>query len=256
MKIISWNINGIRACYKKGLDNFLSDQMADIFCLQEIKAFKEQFPSELLTQYPYHYIYSAKKAGYSGVSIISKKKPLKITYGIGIKEFDDEGRVLIAEYNDFVLLNCYFPNGQRDHARVAFKLKFSDKVLLKCKKIMSQTKKPVIVCGDFNTAHSAIDLANPKTNTKTTGFLPHERAWIDKFIASGFTDTFRTLHPSLLHQYTWWTYRGDCRERNIGWRIDYFFVSQKLVSKIKESYHLPSIVGSDHCPVVLNLNLS
>lgn len=253
MKIVSWNINGIRACYKKGLQLFLTQEDPDIVCFQEIKAQANQFPNELLTQYPYHTIFPAEKKGYSGVAIFSKHKPINITFGIDDKIYDVEGRVLIVEFKSFLLFNCYFPNGQRDHARVPYKLQFSDAVVKKISKLTKKHHKPAIICGDFNTAHQEIDLANPKANSKTTGFLPIERTWLDQFMNKGFVDTFRFLHPTLTGQYTWWTYRGDCRERNIGWRIDYFFVSKNFISKILKSYHLPHVSGSDHCPIVLEI---
>ena len=253
MKIVSWNINGIRACYQKGLLDFLDKENADIVCLQEIKASADQFPKEILSKHPLHFIYPADKKGYSGVALFSKTAPLKIDYGLNIPDIDSEGRVIIAEYEHFILFNCYFPNGQRDHARVPYKLAFSDKILKKALQLKKNKNKKIIICGDVNTAHQEIDLANPKSNVKTTGFLPIERAWMDKFVSFGFIDCFRHLNPNIPHHYTWWTYRGDCRERNIGWRIDYFFMTKDFLPTLKKCYHLPEVLGSDHCPVVLIL---
>lgn len=253
MKIVTWNINGIRASYTKGAKEFLHFDNADVFCLQEIKANADQFPEGLLQDFPYHYIHSAQKKGYSGVAILSKIKPLSITYGLDEKKFDDEGRVLIAEYKNYFLMNCYFPNGQRDHGRVPYKLAFSNKVLTTAQKLIKKYHKPIVICGDYNTAHQEIDLANPKSNSKTTGFLPIERQWMDKFVKLGFVDCFRHLHPEEIGAYSWWTYRGDCRARNIGWRIDYFFVSKLLEKNIQKCVHLDNVFGSDHCPVQLEL---
>jgi exodeoxyribonuclease-3 len=251
MKIVSWNVNGIRACHNKGFIDYLNKEKADIVCLQEIKALEEQFPDEVMERPEHLYIHSAQKKGYSGVAIFSKTEPLNVWEGLGIEEFDSEGRCLIAEYDNFILFNCYFPNGQRDHNRVPYKLAFSDAVMEEGLKLKQKLKKEVIICGDYNTAHKEIDLANPKTNTKSTGFLPNERAWIDKFIENGFTDTFRLFTPDENGHYTWWTYRNNCREKNVGWRIDYFFVTDSMKDRIKKSYHRPEVLGSDHCPLVL-----
>jgi exodeoxyribonuclease III len=253
MKIISWNVNGVRACYQKGLTAYLDREQADVVCLQEIKAEEDQFPEELINRPEYFYINPAQKKGYSGVALICKKDPLNVWEGLGPEEFDSEGRVLIAEFDDFFLFNCYFPNGQRDLNRVPYKLAFSDKVMEEALRLKKQMNKEVVICGDYNTAHKEIDLANPKTNTNTTGFLPNERAWIDKFISRGFVDAFRVFTPEDNGHYTWWTYRGDCRERNIGWRIDYFFVTNNLKNKIKRCIHQPEVLGSDHCPIVLEI---
>lgn len=251
MKIISWNVNGIRSVFKKGLLEWIARESPDILCLQEIKADLEQFPEDLLKHEHYQLLCSsAVKKGYSGVATFSRQKILD-TKKIEKEEYDSEGRVLIHEYSDFFLVNCYFPNGQRDHNRVPFKLAFCDHILDRIN-ILKQ-KKPVIITGDFNTAHSEIDLANPKTNQKTTGFLPIERAWMDKFIAAGWVDIYRHLHPGETGKYTWWSNRPGCREKNIGWRLDYFFVSPDLVSKIVSAEILSDIKGSDHCPIVLTL---
>jgi exodeoxyribonuclease III len=254
MKIVSWNVNGIRAVFNKGLLDYLDQEKADVICLQEIKALADQFPDELMQRKEYFYIHPAQKKGYSGVAIISKSEPLNVWEGLGLEEYDCEGRVLIAEFSDFILFNCYFPNGQRDLGRVPYKLAFSDKVMEEALRLKKQKKKEIIICGDYNTAHKEEDLANPKSNVGTTGFLPIERAWLDKFSLAGFVDAFRFFIPEGNGHYTWWTYRGDCRTRNIGWRIDYFFVSEALKTKLKSCYHRPEVLGSDHCPVVLELS--
>ncbi len=251
MKILSWNVNGIRACHKKGFIESVKSTKADIICLQEIKALSEQFPEDLEDHFDHMYIFSAEKKGYSGVAIFTNQEPLNVWEGIGIEEFDREGRAIIAEYDDFILYNCYFPNGQRDHNRVPYKLAFSNAVAEHALELKKELKKEVIICGDYNTAHHAIDLANPKTNKKTTGFLPIEREWMDNFIEMGFVDQFREFTPEENGHYTWWTYRGDCRQRNIGWRIDYFFTTKELSERVTSCEHYPEILGSDHCPIAL-----
>ena len=254
MKIVSWNVNGIRACVNKGFIDFLNNEKADVVCLQEIKALEEQFPEELMERSEHFYIHSAEKKGYSGVCIISKKEPINVWEGLGIEEFDREGRCLIAEFDKFILFNCYFPNGQRDHGRVPYKLAFSDAVMDEALSLRKKYKKEVIICGDYNTAHTAMDLANPKSNKNSTGFLPNERAWMDKFFEAGFVDTFRHFTPMVENgHYTWWTYRSNCREKNVGWRIDYFCVTKELLPKVKKSYHLPDVLGSDHCPLAIEI---
>ena len=249
MKLISWNVNGIRAVYKKGLAEWITKESPDILCLQETKADFDQFPSELTTLSGYQISHSsAVKKGYSGVSTFTREKILD-TKKFEKDLYDCEGRVLIHELADFFLLNCYFPNGSRDHSRVPYKMQFCEDILIKINEL--EKIKPVIITGDFNTAHTEIDLANPKTNTKTTGFLPLERAWMDRFVAAGWVDIFRHLNPGKTGAYTWWSNRPTVRERNIGWRIDYFFVSPKLVGKVKRADILPAVMGSDHCPVLL-----
>ena len=251
MKLISWNVNGIRAVYKKGFLEWFTKESPDILCLQEIKADLEQFPAEIIEKKDYEIFHSsAEKKGYSGVATFSREKFLD-TKKFEKKIYDDEGRVLIHDHKDFFLLNCYFPNGSRDHSRVPFKMSFCDDVLLKINKL--QEIKPVIITGDFNTAHTEIDLANPKTNTKTTGFLPLEREWMNKFTSQGWVDIYRHLNPGKTGAYTWWSNRPTVRERNIGWRIDYFFVSPGLMKRVKGADILPAVMGSDHCPIVLEL---
>ena len=251
MKIISWNVNGIRAVYKKGFPEWFAKESPDILCLQEIKASSDQFPSELKENCDYEIFYSsALKKGYSGVATFSREKILD-TKKCEKELYDDEGRVLVHELKDFFLLNVYFPNGSRDHHRVPFKMKFCEDILQKINQL--EKTKPVIITGDFNTAHTEIDLANPKTNTKTTGFLPLEREWIDKLVQDGWIDIFRHLHPDERGAYTWWSPRPTVRERNNGWRIDYFFISPKLLKKIKRAEILPHVKGSDHCPILLEI---
>jgi exodeoxyribonuclease-3 len=252
--LVSWNVNGIRACVNKGFLEWMDSESPDILCLQEIKALEEQFPKEVLELPGYHkYINPAEKKGYSGVAVFSKEKPAKVLTGVGIEKFDAEGRTLILEFKSFVLINCYFPNGQRDHNRVPFKLEFYERVLEIFNEYESLGKK-VIITGDFNTAHKEIDLANPKGNKKSTGFLENERVWIDKYLAAGMIDCLREFEPETAGIYSWWTYRSNCRERNIGWRIDYFMASTMLKKKLNDCYHLPLVLGSDHCPIKLELN--
>ena len=252
MKLISWNVNGIRAVYKKGFPEWFAKELPDILCLQETKASFDQFPIEL-TKIPNYQIFdsSSVKKGYSGVATFSREKILD-TKKSEKEVYDCEGRVLVHELKDFFLVNCYFPNGSRDHSRVPYKLQFCDDILKIINKL--QEKKPVVITGDFNTAHKEIDLANPKTNIKTTGFLPIERAWMDKFVSEGWIDIYRHLNPEKTGAYTWWSNRPTVRERNIGWRIDYFFISQSLLKHVKRVDILPNIKGSDHCPVLLELD--
>jgi exodeoxyribonuclease III len=251
MKLISWNVNGIRSVYNKGFVEWFTRESPDILCLQETKAWPEQFPVQLA---PDDYLVvhsSAQKKGYSGVSTFSREKILDTT-NIGKEVYDREGRVLIHELEHFFLLNCYFPNGQRDHNRVPFKLEFCDFVLERLHQL--RKKKPVVITGDFNTAHKEIDIANPKSNQKTTGFLPIERAWMDKFTEHGWIDTFRYFHPDTTEAYTWWSQLNpSVRERNIGWRLDYFFISSELIPHLKRAEILPEVRGSDHCPVLIEL---
>lgn len=249
---MSWNVNGIRSCTRKGLKEWILQYSPDVLCIQETKAQRDQFPPELLQDLPYYlYTSSAQKKGYSGVCVFSKKEPIEIVEGLGEVQFDSEGRTLTLEYKDFYLINSYYPNGQRDHGRVDFKLSYSEAVLSKARHL--RKKKPVILCGDFNTAHSEIDLSNPKGNKNTTGFLPKERAWLDRLISYDFIDIHRKRNLSLEGEYTWWTFRNNCRERNIGWRIDYFFIDKTLESQVLSTQTLQNVLGSDHCPISLKL---
>ena len=253
MKILSWNINGLRAVIrKKNLEDVLNLDY-DVYCFQETKINQETLPKDLETKYNFNksWSFSDIKKGYSGVSNWSKNEPLN-TKNFNIKKFDQEGRILVQEYENFYLINGYFPNGQGTHIRVPYKLEFSYKVLELAKKL--EKKKGVIICGDINTAHTEIDLSNPKSNKNTTGFLPIERKFIDDLINDGFIDCFRYLNPNKKEQYSWWSYRTAARKRNVGWRIDYFFISEKLKDKLVDCYYLDEILGSDHCPIVLELD--
>lgn len=264
IKLASWNVNGIRAAFPKGLEAYLEESRPNILCLQEIKA-QENQTTELLDAVRKKYycvFHSAKRAGYSGVMTFIDRGlmeyfggKIKIENGIGDDLYDDEGRMQIITTPEFILLGGYYPNGQRDHSRVDYKLAFSEKVLQKALKLSSTTSLPVYLCGDFNTAHREIDLKNPKSNINTTGFLPHERAFIDSMIERGFFDLFRESYPNKTEAYTWWTYRGDCRERNIGWRLDYFFGNQKGREKLISTTLRTEIKGSDHCPVEIEIKL-
>lgn len=249
MTLLSWNVNGIRAAAKKGFVGQVKELQPDIICLQEIKAKIEQLPPELLEIEGYRaYFYPAERPGYSGVAIYSRSEPEAVCYGIGDERYDREGRVLILDFPDFRLLNAYFPNGGSSQERLDYKMDFCEEILQYAK----SQDKPLLICGDVNTAHEEIDLARPKENVKNSGFMPHEREWIDRFLAAGFIDTFRLLHPDEV-AYSWWDMKTRARERNIGWRIDYFLASQSLQEKISDAYILPDIMGSDHCPIGLKL---
>ena len=253
MKLISWNVNGLRAVLRNGFLQALEQMAPDILCLQEIKLQEEQIPQEIkdLSEYRSHWHFARKK-GYSGVATLTRLQPKTVRQGLGIEKFDAEGRVLVTEFEPFVLFNIYFPNGQRDHGRVAYKLEFYAE-LLKIVNALRDQGKRVIITGDFNTAHREIDLKNPKSNQNTSGFLPEERAWIDRYLQNGWIDTFRHFHPDLADQYTWWSYRFNARKRNIGWRIDYFMVSENVLPHLRDAFILPAIHGSDHCPVGIEL---
>lgn len=252
MKLISFNVNGIRAIEKKGLFEWLEQESPDIFAVQETKAHPDQLTDKILKPQGYMSFWSAaEKKGYSGVAIYTKKEPKHVTAGLGIKEFDDEGRVLIADYGDFTLFNIYYPNGGAGNKRVPFKMKFYHAFLENIEELRKKGK-PLIICGDVNTAHTEIDLARPKENAKNTGFLPEEREWVSKFIKCGYVDTFRHFTSEPGH-YTWWDYKTGARARDIGWRIDYFFVTQDLLPRLKRAFILKDVPGSDHCPVGIEL---
>lgn len=256
MKIISWNTNGLRATYKQGnFDPLFAGYDPDILCLQETKATPEQLPEAVREVFGYDAFFSwpEVKKGYSGVAIYTKKKPLKVTLGIGLAGLDDEGRAITAEYENFYLITCYFPNGGGGPERLDYKLRFYDQFLTYIETL--KKKKPVIFCGDVNTAHNEIDLARPKENVMNTGFLPIERAWIDKLVAKGWIDTFRLLYPDQKDTYTYWDQKTASRERNVGWRIDYFFVSGDLQEKVSDLLTLKDYYGSDHCPILLDITL-
>ncbi len=252
MRIISWNVNGIRAAQKKGFLDWLAKESPDIVGVQETKAHPDQLDMELLNPPGYHvYWNSAEKKGYSGVAVFTKVRPLEVKREIGLSKFDSEGRVILTEFPDFVFINIYFPNGGRGPERVQYKLEFYDEILKLTEKLKKQGKK-VIISGDYNTAHQPIDLARPKENEKTSGFLPEERAWLDKWIKHGQVDIFRKFNQSP-EQYTWWDMKSFARERNIGWRIDYHFITENLVSRVKNAAIHMDVEGSDHCPVSLEL---
>lgn len=250
MKMISWNVNGLRAVVKKGFKEFFEAADADIFCLQEIKLQQGQIEMDL----PGYHLYwnYAEKKGYSGTAIFSKYEPLSVRYGIDHANHESEGRAITLEFEDFYLVNVYTPNSQHGLLRLDFRLEWEEAVLDYVKGLDS--RKPVILCGDLNVAHQEIDLKNPKANLKNSGFTPEERGKMTEFLASGFTDSFRYFHPDLSGAYTWWSYRTNCRPRNIGWRIDYFIVSDRLAPEMKQAKIHKDILGSDHCPIELELN--
>ena len=249
MKLISWNVNGIRACVNKGFIEFFKDIKADIFCIQETKCQPDQI--ELEFDGYKSYWNSAERKGYSGTAIFTKKKPIAVTRGIGIEEHDKEGRILTLEFKDFYLVNNYTPNAKRGLERLDYRQIWEDEIrkyLLKLNK-----KKPVIMCGDLNVAHKEIDLKNPKSNRGNAGFTDEEREKMTQLLKAGFTDSFRYLYPDKENAYSWWSYMGRAREKNVGWRIDYFIVSNDMKHKIKEATIYPQIMGSDHCPVGLEI---
>jgi len=250
MKIISWNVNGIRAVKQKGFEEFLKKENPDAICLQEIKATKEQ--AELELENYFQYWNSAEKKGYSGTAIFTKIKPSAVIYGIGIEEHDNEGRVLTLEFEKFYLVNVYTPNSKRGLLRLDYRQKW-DKEFLKFLKEL-ETSKPVVFCGDLNVAHKDIDLANPKSNKKNAGFTPEERDGFTNYLENGFVDTFREFNKEP-DQYTWWSYMFNARAKNVGWRIDYFCVSKSFLKNVKNSEILPEIFGSDHCPIKIEIKL-
>lgn len=254
MKIISWNVNGLRANVKKGGFDWLLAQNADIFCMQEIKAEADQLPPEVRAPKGYHAFFESSKTrkGYSGVAIYSKTEPLKVEFSVGNPELDQEGRMITAFYEDFVFINCYFPNGGGGPDRLAYKLKFYDAFLEYINKLKKKGHE-IIFCGDINTAHTEIDLARPKENVDNTGFLPIERAWLDKVVKNNYFDVFRSLNPEKKDVYTYWDMKTFARDRNVGWRIDYFFVTKGILEKIKEVNIHNDILGSDHCPLSIKL---
>ena len=255
MKLVSWNVNGLRAVVTKGFENFFKEINADVFCVQETKMQEEQLDDNIRKIFDGYYSYwnSAEKKGYSGTAVFSKIKPLNVTYGIGIEEHDKEGRVITVEYEKFYLVNCYTPNAKRELERLEYRMIWEDefrKYLLN----LNETK-PVVLCGDLNVAHEEIDLKNPKTNRGNAGFTDEEREKMTQLLSSGFTDSFRYLYPDKAGVYSWWSYMFKAREKNAGWRIDYFIVSKSIEEKIKESYIFSEVMGSDHCPVGLDLEL-
>lgn len=250
MKFISWNVNGFRSCLGKGFAEFFREQDADFFSIQETKMQPGQ--AELDTPGYHQYWYSAEKKGYSGTAIFTKHEPLSVTYGIGIPEHDTEGRAITLEYPDFYLLNVYTPNAQRELARLNYRMSWED--ALREYILALDSRKPVIYCGDLNVAHAEIDIKNPKTNHFSAGFSDEERGKFTALLESGFTDTFRALYPDTV-TYSWWSYMMKAREKNVGWRIDYFVVSNRLFDKVKDSFILTHVTGSDHCPVGIELDI-
>ncbi len=253
MKIVTWNVNGIRAALGKGLKEWTLEQSPDLLCIQEIKANPGQLSDEQKDFPGYGTVWNpAQRPGYSGVATFHRQPPLETVLGLGEERFDVEGRVIRTRHPDFLLYNIYFPNGQRGQDRVDYKLDFYARLLEICNEL-HQSGENIIITGDFNTAHMPIDLRNAKENETTSGFLPEERAWVDKFLQSGFVDVYRQLYPERV-QYTWWTYRMAARQRGIGWRIDYFLVSEKLAPRVKDVIIHEAVTGSDHCPVELVLD--
>ncbi|MCK4729926.1 MAG: exodeoxyribonuclease III [Candidatus Aenigmarchaeota archaeon] len=250
MKIISFNVNGIRAAIRKGFLEWLKKENPDILLMQEVKAQPQEIKEYLLNLNYYTY-FNCPKKGYAGVATFTKLKPDKIIKGIGIEKFDSEGRVLTTEFKNFILLNLYFPHSRRDLKRLDFKLDFNKEILKYIEKL-KETGKGIILGGDLNVAHKETDLANPKENKNNAGFTPRERFFIDEIIETGSIDTFREFNKES-GNYTWWTYRFKARERNIGWRIDYFFITSDLKSKLKDAFVLSKVMGSDHCPVGIKL---
>lgn len=255
MKLISWNVNGLRAVVNKGFKEFFKEIDADIFCIQETKMQEAQLDENILEIFEGYNAYwnSAEKKGYSGTAIFTKQKPLNVTYGIGKEEHDKEGRVITLEFEKFYIVNIYTPNSKRELERLDYRQLWEDEIrayLLKLKE-----NKPVVMCGDLNVAHEEIDLKNPKTNRKNAGFTDEERAKMTELLNAGFVDTFRYKYPEVEGKYSWWSYMFHAREKNAGWRIDYFIVSENLKDKIEDAKILDDIYGSDHCPVELDLNI-
>lgn len=248
-KLISWNVNGLRACMQKGFMDFFNEINADVFCLQETKMQAGQLDLQLDGYYQY-WNYAEKK-GYSGTALFCKEKPISVTYGIGIEEHDKEGRVITAEFDDCYIVTCYTPNSQRELARLDYRMEWEDSFKGYLKSL--DMNKPVILCGDLNVAHNEIDLKNPKTNRKNAGFTDEERAKMTALLSDGFIDTFRYFYPDTEGVYSWWSYMFKAREKNAGWRIDYFIVSEKMKDKLKEAKIHTDIFGSDHCPVELDI---
>jgi len=252
MEIVSFNVNGLRAIIKKGFKEWFKNENPDILCLQEIKATKEKLKGVTIAPENYHsYWNPGKRAGYSGVITFSKEEPLDVQFGMGIEKFDTEGRLIRTKYQDFTLLNVYFPNGKMSEERLKFKLDYYD-AFLEFSENLKKKGEELIITGDFNTAHKEIDLANPKENEKYSGFLPIEREWLNKLVSKGYIDTFRLFHPEG-KRYTWWTYRFKARERNIGWRIDYFFITGGLMDRVRDSIILKDVYGSDHAPILIEI---
>jgi len=253
MRLLSWNVNGLRAIYKKNFMEWFEKENANIYCIQETKSHKEQLPKKLVERSGYNsYFAQAERKGYSGVALWSKIKPEKVSYELGLPRFDTEGRLIQTDYTNFTLFNVYFPNGKASKERLQFKMDYYETFLKKMNDLLQQDKR-IVICGDVNTAHKGIDLARPKENEKVSGFLPIEREWIDRLIELGFIDSFRYLHKEP-EQYSWWDYKTRARERNVGWRIDYFFISNNLKDNLKSAFIESEVMGSDHCPIGIDLD--
>ena len=252
--MLSWNVNGIRAVLRKGFVEWLQGESPDIFCAQETKIQQAQLGDSMLALPDYHAYWNwAQRKGYSGVAILSKEEPLSVETGFGTERFDSEGRVIIAQYPQFTLLNIYFPNGKSGPERLDYKMAFYDAFLAYADGLRAQGRR-LVVCGDYNTAHTEMDLARPKENEKFSGFLPMERAWMDTYEAHGYVDTFRRFNQEPGH-YSWWDYKTGARERNVGWRIDYVYVSSDLAASVTRAFIMPEVMGSDHCPVGVELEV-
>ena len=251
MKVICWNVNGLRAVWKKGFLDFLEREMPDVLCVQETKMQSGQVTQELLNPLGYfsHWAF-AERAGYSGVATFSQEKPRSVQIELGGGRHDSEGRLVLTEFDEFTLVNVYIPNGGMGDHRVEYKLNYYDEMLDMLERLRKEGRF-LIICGDFNTAHTEMDLARPQDNVNVSGFLPVERAWMDRFIEAGYVDMFRHLHPDARDAYTWWSFRTAARKRNVGWRIDYFFVNKEFAHRVKRCEHLDDVEGSDHCPLML-----
>jgi len=254
MVILSWNVNGLRALHRKGNWGDIFEHVPDILCIQETKSSPDQLSDELktVTGYHSHFAASEVKKGYSGVAVYTRELPKQVDYGMGIKRFDQEGRLLTLQFDDLVLCCVYFPNGGMGPERLKYKLDFYDAFLEYIEQFRAQGKS-IIFCGDVNTAHEEIDLARPKENEQNTGFLPEERAWLDEVVRKGYVDTFRELHPHTREAYSYWDLKTHARDRNVGWRIDYVFISPDLLPRLQRAFILPQVFGSDHCPVGIEL---
>ena len=250
MKLISWNVNGLRACITKGFEDFFKEVDADMFCIQETKMQEDQ-AEEIKYEGYYRYMNSAVKKGYSGTMVFTKQEPISVTYGLGIEEHDQEGRIITLEYDKFYLVCCYTPNSKRELERLDYRMVWEDEIRKYLKKL--DEKKPVIYCGDLNVAHEEIDIKNAKSNRGNCGFTDEERGKMTELLESGFIDTFRYKYPDRTDAYSWWSYMGHAREKNVGWRIDYFIVSDRLKDKISDAKIHPEVMGSDHCPIELDI---
>ena len=255
MRLVSWNVNGIRSASAKGFLPWLASFRPDVLGIQEMKAKEDQVPEDLRPPagYTVHW-FPAERPGYSGVATFSRVPPRSVRRGMGIVEFDKEGRTLVTDHGDFLFVNCYFPNGKSGPERLDYKMRFKEAIADFCDALRKKEKREVVLCGDVNTAHRPIDLARPDENVEVSGFMPLERAWIDRFLERGWVDTFRLVHPDDKDKYSWWSFRSGARRRNVGWRIDYHVVSKGLASRVKDAFIHPEVQGSDHCPVGFDLS--